>query len=870
MEIDNSKLSPMMQQYFEIKKQYPDTLLFFRLGDFYEMFFEDAVTASRELEITLTGRDCGQAERAPMCGVPYHSAETYITRLIKKGYKVAICEQITDPKESKGIVQRAVVRIVTPGTFSDINSLDEKSNNYLASVYTTDNGGGVTFADISTGDVFSTQFTEKNYLQLLSGEIIKYAPAEVIFNSRSCLEKNFIKTIKERINANFEIIDDEFYSFSGIDKILDGRFKVWNERKGGLIEMPYSCYSLGAALYYIDKTQKIELAHITEVSYYDKDTYLQIDDTAKRNLELTETMRDKKRNGSLFGAIDDTCTPMGGRLLKRFICQPLMNIVEIERRLDSVEELTKKIMERDSLISLLKNIKDIERLLSKISLKTVNARDLVSLRESFKELMPLKQILSGFSAPLLKSLYSEFDPLDDIYSKIDMTVTDEPPFTIREGGMIKSGCNDELDDLKETVANSKKILLDIETREKEKTGIKMMKIGFNKIFGYYIEVTKSNLDQVPDYFIRKQTLANGERYITEELKEVEYKLLNANDRICDIEYEEFCKLREFVFDNSKRIKETADIVAYIDVLVSFSITALKYNYCKPKINRDGIMEIDEGRHPVVEQTLKNSVFVPNDTSLTKDISYAVITGPNMAGKSTYMRQVALISLMAQMGSFVPAKYANLCIVDKIFTRVGASDDLAMGQSTFMVEMSEVAYILKNATKESLIILDEIGRGTSTYDGLSIAWAVCDYITEKIKAKTLFATHYHELTKLEGMLPGVKNYSVAVKKRGDDITFLRRIVEGGTDDSYGVEVAKLAGVPQAVIKKAHSILNELEKGGQPNSEVEVQSKKEEPQLGFGSILADEIVSDLKKLDITTLTPIEAMNILNDYIKRSKEI
>ena len=874
MEIDNSKLSPMMTQYFEIKKQYPDTLLFFRLGDFYEMFFEDAKTASRELEITLTGRDCGQAERAPMCGVPYHSAQTYITRLIKKGYKVAICEQITDPKESKGIVQRAVVRIITPGTFSDINSIDEKSNNYLASVYTDENGGGVTFADVTTGDVFLTRFTGKNYLDLLSSEIIKYMPAEIIFNAEALLKKKFIEVIKERTQAHIELINDEIYSVEKADGILKDKFEVWNERKEELGSDPLLYFSLAAALFYIDKTQKIKLAHITDISCYDTDTYMQIDDTAKRNLELTETMRDKKRNGSLFGAIDDTSTPMGGRLLKRFICRPLMNAAEIEKRLDSVEELTKKIMERDSLISLLKNIRDIERLLSKISLKTVNARDLLALRESFKELKPLKEILGGFNSPLLKSLYEAFDPLWDIYSKISDTICDEPPFTIREGGMIKNGCSAELDDLKETVANSKQILLDIETKEKEKTGIKLMKIGFNKVFGYYIEVTKSALELVPDYFIRKQTLANCERYITAELKEVEYKLLNAYDRICDIEYEEFCKIREFVFDNSKRIKESADIVAYIDVLVSFAVTALKHNYCKPHINREGRIEIDEGRHPVVEQTLKNSVFVPNDTKLTKTDCYAVITGPNMAGKSTYMRQTALISIMAQVGSFVPAKYASLCTVDKIFTRVGASDDLAMGQSTFMVEMSEVAYILKNATKNSLIILDEIGRGTSTYDGLSIAWAVCEYITEKIKAKTLFATHYHELTRLEGLLDGVKNYSVAVKKRGDDITFLRRIVEGGTDDSYGIEVAKLAGVPSAVIKKAHGILEELESKNPESDRKPVHhfdtERDTKSDRGFAALLSEEIVNDLKKIDVTTLTPIEALNLLNDYVNRSKEL
>ena len=621
----------------------------------------------------------------------------------------------------------------------------------------------------------------------------------------------------------------------------------------------------------MDKTQKIELAHITDVSCYDTDTYLSIDDTAQRNLELTETMRDRKRHGSLFGAIDDTKTSMGGRLLKRFLCQPLMNISEIEKRHDSVSELTKNIMERDSLVDLLKNIKDIERLLSKISLKTVNARDLLGLRDSFRELAPLKDILKGFKTPLFKSLFSSFDTLSDIYDAISSTIAEDPPFTIREGEIIKEGCSEELDDLRNTVDNSKQILIDIETREKEKTGIKLLKTGYNKVFGYYIEVTKSNIDMVPDYFIRKQTLANCERYITEELKEIEYKLLNANDRICDIEYNIFCKLREFVFSNTERIQKTAEAVALIDVLVSFSITAQKYNYCKPHINRNGIIEIDEGRHPVVEQMLKGSVFVPNDTKLDKNDYYAVITGPNMAGKSTYMRQVAIICLMAQIGSFVPAKYASLCIVDKIFTRVGASDDLAMGQSTFMVEMSEVAYILKNATADSLVILDEIGRGTSTYDGLSIAWSVCEYITEKIKAKTLFATHYHELTRLEGTIPGVKNYSVAVKKRGDDITFLRRIVEGGTDESFGIEVAKLAGVPNAVVKKAHEILAELESG---KIETVVPAKRIDENYGntisLASVYADELVSEMKKIDITTLTPIEALNVLNDYIKRAKEM
>lgn len=868
------KLSPMMVQYTQIKKQYEDALLFFRLGDFYELFFDDAITASRELEITLTGKDCGQKERAPMCGVPFHSAQSYITRLVKKGYKVAICEQITDPKTSKGIVERAVVRIITPGTFTDTTAMDEKSNNYLASAYINKKGAGICFADITTGDVFTTQFEGKDFLHLVECEIIKYSPAEIIFNGEAFLNQNFIRGIKERISSHFEVMDDEFYSFSKIEDNLKGKFEVFDEKCEELSKNEYSYFSLAAALFYIDKTQKTKLRHITQLDYYNHKDYLEIDDCAKRNLELTETMRDKKRKGSLFGAIDDTQTAMGARMLKRFIERPLTNKSEIEKRADSVEEFILNDINSDKMVNYLKNIKDMERLLSKISLKTVNGRDLLSLKDSFEMLTPLKNELSNFESPLLKKLYSEFDTLSDLYNLIESAISPEAPFTIREGGMIKDGYDEELDKIKKTSKNSKEILLEMESDLKEKTQIKNLKIGFNKVFGYYIEVTNSFKDLVPQNFVRKQTLANCERYITSELKELEDIILNSNDKICELEYKLFCNIRDTVFENAYRVKEAADVTANLDVLLSFSKTAKKYNYCKPQINEKGLIEITDGRHPVVEQMNSQNLFVPNDTILNDDASFAIITGPNMAGKSTYMRQVALICLMAQMGSFVPAKKANLCVLDKIFTRVGASDDLAMGQSTFMVEMNEVANILKSATKNSLVILDEIGRGTSTYDGLSIAWAVVEHIREKIDCKTLFATHYHELTSLEGDIKGVKNYSVAVKKRGDDITFLRRIVEGGADDSYGVEVAKLAGVPEPVIKKAKAILKKLETTQRKNMISDLENpfideeEAEETELSFENVIDNNITEKLKKTDITTLTPIEALNLLNELITEAK--
>ena len=859
-------LSPMMKQYFEIKKEYDDTLLFFRLGDFYEMFFEDAKTASRELEITLTGRDCGQEERAPMCGVPYHAAESYIARLIKKGYKVAICEQVTVPGEQKGIVQRAVVRIVTPGTFSDMNSLDEKSNNYLASCYVTLDSAGVAFADITTGEVFLTEFKGEDYIKKLVSEIIKYAPAEVIFNSSALITKNLTSSIKERIITRFEIVDDDFYVLSNIEKNVIEKFAIAKEKMPELSKNLLSYYSLAACLYYMDKTQKTELKHVTEFLQYDSDSFLEIDDCAKRNLELTETMRDKKRAGSLFGILDYTSTNMGARMLRRFIEKPLTNRVEIEKRLDSTEELIKNQIESDKIINLLKNIRDIERLLGKISLKTVNGRDLLALRDSFAPLPEIKSIISKYNTNLLKHLTKSLDTLDDIFSEVKRAISEDCPFTIREGGLIKDGYNDEIDKIRSLRKNSKSILLNIENKERENTGIKNLKTGYNKVFGYYIEVTKSYQDLVPSHFIRKQTLANCERYITAELKEIEEVLLNAEDRLNTLEYEEFQKIRELVFYNTERIKQSASVISNLDVLCSFYIAAIKNNYTKPEFNNKGAIEIKDGRHPVVEKMLNGSLFVSNDTTLTESKKFAIITGPNMAGKSTYMRQVALISIMAQMGSFVPAGSASLSILDKVFTRVGASDDLAMGQSTFMVEMTEVAAILSGATKNSLIILDEIGRGTSTYDGLSIAWAVTEYITEKIKAKTLFATHYHELTELEHTMKDVKNYCVAVKKRGDDITFLRRIIEGGADDSYGIEVAKLAGVPGKVIKRAQEIVVNLE-GGDYRREREVVKESEE---SFGSLLSLELVNKIKTVDVTTLTPLEALNYLNSIVNEAKKI
>jgi DNA mismatch repair protein MutS len=865
------KMSPMMQQYFNIKKEYDDTLLFFRLGDFYEMFFSDALTASRELEITLTGRDCGQEERAPMCGVPFHSADSYITKLIKKGYKVAICEQITDPKEGKGIVERAVVRIITPGTFSDISSLDEKSNNYLASAYVSNDGCGVSFCDITTGDVSTTEFIGSDSLQKLSSELIKYAPTEIIFNSEAFIQKQFITNIKERIITRFEVIDDEFYSLSNIDSEVTNKFEIFKNKYQELKNNIFSFYSLAACFYYINNTQKTELKNITTLDFYDNKSYLEIDDCAKRNLELTETMRDKKRAGSLFGVLDQTKTSMGARLLKRFIEKPLTSKIEIEKRLNAVEELIKNQIESDKISFELKNVRDIERLLSKISLKTVNGRDLLSLKNSFQAITPIKNLLSQFNTSLLMDLYLNLDTLSDLFEEIDNAISEDAPLTIREGNLIKTGYNEEIDKIRKIMTNSKTILLELENKEREQTGIKNLKTGYNKVFGYYIEVTKSYQDLVPAHFIRKQTLANCERYITEELKEIEDVLMNAYDKINSLEYDVFCKVRDLIFENSQRIKKTSDIVSYLDVLSSFSEIAIKNNYTKPEFNISSSIEIIDGRHPVVEITRKEVLFVANDTNIKNDTKFAIITGPNMAGKSTYMRQVALICIMGQMGSFVPAKFAQLSILDKVFTRVGASDDLAMGQSTFMVEMTEVSNILKNATEKSLIILDEIGRGTSTYDGLSIAWAVVEYITQKIKAKTLFATHYHELTELEHKMQGVKNYCVAVKKRGDDITFLRRIIEGGADDSYGIEVAKLAGVPNTVIKRAQEIVKDLESG-----DIVYQKQAKEIQIintdeqSFEIIMSVELVNKIKQIDITTLTPIEALNELNNIVNNARKI
>ncbi len=870
------KLSPMMKQYMKIKEQYKDTLIFYRLGDFYELFFNDAILASKELEITLTGRDCGLEERAPMCGVPYHSAQSYITRLIKKGYKVAICEQMTDPKASKGIVERDIVRIITPGTFSDTTAIDEKSNNFLASAYIVKDGAGVSFLDITTGDVFTTQFTEEDFVSKLESELYKYSPAEILFNSEAFLHRQLMRNIKERLNAHLEIIDDDFYTIENTDNILNGKFDVFDANKKVYMKNMFSYYSLCASLYYADKTQKTKLRHITAFDYYNQNEYLDIDDCAKRNLELTETMRDKNRKGSLFGAIDYTKTAMGGRLLRRFIERPSTSKALIEKRLDAVEEFMNKTINSDEITDALKNVRDIERLLAKTSLRTLNGRDLLSLRDSFKVLTPIKNKLLEFSSPLIKELSDSFDDLADIYELIERAISDEAPFTIREGKIIKSGYNEELDRIKSIVENSQNTLKEMEASLKEETGIKTLKIKFNKVFGYYIEVSNSFKDKVPDTFMRKQTLANCERYITADLKDLENILLNSNDTICKMEYDLFCEIRNVIFENTQRIKSSADDVAYIDVLLSFSLSAQKHNYCKPSVNNLGIIEIEEGRHPVVEQMLNTSLFVPNNTTLTKDSDFAIITGPNMAGKSTYMRQVALISIMMQMGSFVPAKKANLCITDKIFTRVGASDDLAMGRSTFMVEMSEVSSILKNATKNSLVILDEIGRGTSTFDGLAIAWAIVEHIKEKIECKTLFATHYHELTQLEGMIEGIKNYSIAVKKRGDDITFLRRIIEGGADESYGVEVAKLAGVPAPVIQKAKNILKKLESGEKTfNIDADnpfiIEEEEQEVELtSFNSILSEELVEKIKMIDVTTLTPIEALNELNNIVNEAKKI
>ena len=864
MDKDIDKFSPMMQNYLKTKEEYKDCILFYRLGDFYEMFFDDAITASRELELTLTGKDCGQEERAPMCGIPHHAAEVYIARLIAKGYKVAICEQLEDPKTAKGIVKRDVIRVVTPGTVMESNLLEEKKNNYIMSIYKNGIYFGMSVCDLSTGDFRMTQIRDTNNFAMLMDEISRYAPSEIVVNELMFNSTEEIAKIKER----FETYISKSNGFSQNVNEIKERSRIVNEDDQEIEKLDDYILAITAAnglIAYLIETQKNSLEYLNKILLYNTSKYMSLDINARRNLEITEKLRDKSKKGTLLWVLDKTSTSMGGRLLRRWLNDPLIDECHINRRLESVKELKEDIMLRGDIVDSLKKVYDIERLASKISYGSANGRDLISLKNSTAQLPGIKAVLSRAKSQMLKDLYTELDELQDIYEIIDKAIVDEPPISVKEGGLIKLGYDEEIDRLKTATTDGKNWVLKLEAEEREKTGIKGLKVGFNKVFGYFIEVTKSNLSQVPDRYIRKQTLANCERYITEDLKRLENEILGAEEKVINLEYNAFVSIRDEIEKNVQRVQKSANIISILDVLASFATVADDMNYVMPIVDNSGVIDIKDGRHPVIEKIIGGSEFVPNDTYLDKgENRLSIITGPNMAGKSTYMRQVALITLMAQCGSFVPASYARIGVVDKIFTRVGASDDLSMGQSTFMVEMMEVATILKEATENSLVILDEIGRGTSTYDGLSIAWAVAEYIADKEKcgAKTLFATHYHELTQLEDKLEGVKNYSIAVKEKGEDIIFLRKIVSGGTDESYGVHVAKLAGVPKVVTTRANEILRSIERKNVLNEKkLEKENKKETAgQLDMYNYKLAEIAHELDKIDLNQLTPIDALNTL----------
>ena len=867
-----AKLSPMMHQYFELKENHKDHILFFRLGDFYEMFYDDALLASKELELTLTGRDCGQEERAPMCGVPYHSAEAYIARLIKKGYKVAICEHMEDPALATGLVQRDVIRVITPGTIVETSMLDEGTNNFIASIFCDIRGFGVCFTDISTGEIKATQYQGRDHQQKLISELGRFMPSEIIFNQSFLDYKVVTSFIKEKLGCSTNLADDDDTVIAMAQDSICRHFQVGELSQLGLDDKPYCTYAVGMLLHYLENTQKTGLERLLAIDYYNDKQYMNLDMTARRNLELTETMRSGEKRGSLLWVLDRTKTAMGKRLLRSYLEQPLVNPTVINKRLNAVEELFRCSMQRGELIEMLAGIFDLERLMTKVVFGNCSPRDLKSLEFTASKLPPLKEAVSGFQSAYLTQIHNEIDLLEDIHSRIHSAVKDEPPINTKEGGVIEKGYNEELDGLRDIVYNTKEYLAKIEADEREKIGISKLKIGYNRVFGYYIEVSRSNSELVPAHYIRKQTLANCERYITEELKELEEKILGANEKIIRLEQQLFDELRTFVASQLHRVQATASAIARLDVFAAFAEVSSLRGYVRPDITVSDELIIRDGRHPVVEALLTGAPFVSNDCYLDcKENQINIITGPNMAGKSTYMRQVALIVLMAQIGCFVPASSAKIGIVDGIYTRVGASDDLASGQSTFMVEMNEVAQILKSATAKSLLILDEIGRGTSTFDGMSIARAVIEFIADKKKvgAKTLFATHYHELTELEEELSSVKNYNIAVKKRGDDITFLRRIVRGGADDSYGIEVSKLAGIPDAIIERAHEILTDLENGNPVAARIrEGKPKLEEADDGQISLLPlaeSPVVERLRQMDVNTLTPIEALNTLYELKK-----
>ena len=874
--IDLSQLSPMMQHYMETKKEYPDCVLFYRLGDFYEMFFDDALTVSKELEITLTGKDCGLSERAPMCGVPFHALDSYLYRLVQKGYKVAIAEQMEDPRQAKGLVKREVIRVVTPGTITSSQVLDETKNNYLMGIVYMDGIYGISTADISTGDFMVTEVDSDREL---FDEINKFSPSEIICNNAFYMSGVDMDELKNRYQVVISALDSRFFGEESCRRILMEHFKVGALVGLGLEDYATGIIAAGAVMQYIYETQKSTLEHITTITPYSTGQYMVIDTSTRRNLELVETMREKQKRGTLLWVLDKTKTAMGARLLRACIEQPLIHRDEIIKRQNAVEELNMNYISREEICEYLNPIYDLERLIGRISYKTANPRDLIAFRSSLEMLPYIKRILGEFNSELLAELGRELDPLQDIFQLIGDAIVEEPPITVREGGIIKDGYNQEADKLRHAKTEGKNWLAELEAKEKEKTGIKTLKVKFNKVFGYYFEVTNSFKDQVPDYYIRKQTLTNAERFTTDELKQLEDIIMGAEEKLVSLEYDLFCEVRDKIGAEVIRIQKTAKSIAGIDVFCSLSVVATRRNYVKPSINDKGVIQIKNGRHPVVEQMMRDDMFVANDTFLDNGKNrLSVITGPNMAGKSTYMRQVALIVLMAQLGSFVPAQEADIGICDRIFTRVGASDDLASGQSTFMVEMTEVANILRNATRNSLLVLDEIGRGTSTFDGLFIAWAVIEHISNSklLGAKTLFATHYHELTELEGTIAGVKNYCIAVKEQGDDIVFLRKIVRGGADKSYGIQVAKLAGVPDSVIARAKEIAEELSDAditARAKEIAEISSnitqhkavpKPDEVDLQqlsfFDTVKDDDIIRELDSLELSTMTPLDAMNTL----------
>ena len=868
-------LSPMMAQYMETKKQYHDCILFYRLGDFYEMFFDDALTASKELEITLTGKECGLEERAPMCGVPYHAVDSYLSRLVQKGYKVAIAEQMEDPKLAKGLVKREVIRVVTPGTITSAQALDETKNNYLMGIVYLADKMGVSVVDNTTGDFLVTEVSTD---RALFDEINKFSPAEVICNDAFSMSGISLEDLKDRYHFTVSTLDSHFFQDESCRKLLREHFKVGSLEGLGLGDYDCGVIAAGAVLQYLYETQKSTLDHLTTIVPYATGNYMVLDSSTRRNLELLETMREKQKRGSLLWVLDKTRTAMGARLLRAWIEQPLIRKEEILKRQNAIEELNLNYISREELGEYLNPVYDLERLIGRISYKTANPRDLLAFRNSIAMVPHIKQLLGEFTSDALKELTEELDPLEDLNDLISRAIVEEPPITVREGGMIKDGYNEEADRLRHAKTEGKTWLTELEARERDSTGIKNLKVKYNKVFGYYFEVTNSFKDLVPEYFIRKQTLTNAERYTTDELKNLEDVIMGAEDKLFSLEYDLFCEVRDAIAAEVVRIQKTARAIAAVDVFVSLSTVATRNNYVKPQINEKGSIQIKGGRHPVVEKMMRDDMFVSNDTTLDNSKNrISIITGPNMAGKSTYMRQTALIVLMAQIGSFVPADQANIGICDRIFTRVGASDDLASGQSTFMVEMTEVANILRNATRNSLLILDEIGRGTSTFDGLSIAWAVVEHIsnTRLLGAKTLFATHYHELTELEGLMSGVTNYCIAVKEQGDDIVFLRKIVKGGADKSYGIQVAKLAGVPDSVINRAKELVEqlvdsdlaartrEIAEGSAPagHKPVPKPDDVEMSQLTlFDTVREDDIIEELKNLELGNMTPIDALNTL----------